>query len=62
MSDEKKFEPGNVVRLKSGGLKMTVERAGAREIYCCWFDLKGKLCKASIPQEALEKAEDDDDA
>ena len=49
---------GDVVRLKSGGPKMTVEdiREGG-DIYCCWFDdnaKKGDIFK----REILKKTED----
>lgn len=32
------FQPGNVVRLKSGGPLMTVEQVGATNISVVWFD------------------------
>ena len=33
------FEPGNIVKLKSGGPKMTVEKYHKRDVVkCIWFD------------------------
>jgi len=42
------FEPGDIVRLKSGGSRMTVERTGKDTIYeedtvwCVWTEFDGK--------------------
>lgn len=38
------YDQGDVVRLKSGGPKMTVKEEGADgTILCSWFDRNGKL-------------------
>jgi uncharacterized protein YodC (DUF2158 family) len=60
MSD---FKPGDVVRLKSGGPKMTlgnfVEMGGnPRTAYCSWFD-GGKMDTAAIFLHCLEKVEEE---
>jgi uncharacterized protein YodC (DUF2158 family) len=54
------FNTGNVVRLKSGGPKMTVENYGkygyaAHESYKCkWFDDKHKLTEGTFSEDELE--------
>jgi uncharacterized protein YodC (DUF2158 family) len=51
----KTFKPGDLVRLKSGGPKMTVQKdAGSNQWECSWFDRNGKLQKGSFVFEALE--------
>jgi uncharacterized protein YodC (DUF2158 family) len=60
MSD---FKPGDVVRLKSGGPKMTLGNFvelgdNPRTAYCCWFD-GGKMEIAEILLLCLEKIEDE---
>ena len=37
------FTPGDVVRLKSGGPKMTVLESDGEQVQCKWFDRNGKL-------------------
>jgi len=37
------FTPGDVVRLKSGGPKMTVLETKDDMVTCKWFDRNGKL-------------------
>lgn len=37
------FEVGAVVRLKSGGPRMTVSSADESRVYCTWFNEEGKL-------------------
>lgn len=37
------FAPGDIVRLKSGGPKMTVLDAKGEAVTCKWFDRNGKL-------------------
>lgn len=70
MSDELKFESGDVVRLRSGGPKMTVEvvlplRADPYErqvLECVWFlpeFLGCKLRRARFPIAVLEFAQDE---
>ena len=57
------FNPGDVVQLKSGGQKMTVDREdidpiGAmdenrvRKYLCTWFD-KSTLCTGTFPETHL---------
>lgn len=54
------FAPGTVVRLKSGGPKMTVVDHGkynynSYESYKCkWFDEKNKLTEDTFREEELE--------
>lgn len=39
MNEEKKFTPGDIVTLKTGGPLMTVERYNAHDEVCCvWFE------------------------
>ena len=55
------FNAGDVVRLKSGGPLMTVEKTGTtamlgeEAVWCVWFD-KTKKYNATILPTALEKA------
>ena len=57
---EQEFKAGNVVRLKSGGPKMTVVdygkyRYGDDMSYKCkWFDEKHKLTESTFIEEELE--------
>jgi uncharacterized protein YodC (DUF2158 family) len=57
---EEKFEPGTVVRLKSGGPKMTVVNYGkygygSKEEYKCkWFDDKNQLVESTFTENELE--------
>lgn len=57
---------GDVVKLKSGGQKMTVSeypvklidgRENPQEAKCQWFDVEGKLSKSTFDIDTLEKAE-----
>lgn len=53
------FKEGDIVTLKSGGPKMTVEvaeTAWTGHVYCSWFDDKRKLSKEQFAPEALVKA------
>lgn len=55
---ENAFKDGDIVTLKSGGPKMTVEVASAAWtglVYCSWFDDKRKLSKEQFQPEALVK-------
>lgn len=55
-----KFNPGDIVQLKSGGPKMTVtgvrkdsfDQEGKEEVHACWFS-GSKLENGSFPFEAL---------
>lgn len=55
MSDQK-FATGEIVRLKSGGPEMTVDRldalSGKDSYYCQWFAGK-KLERGSFPADSL---------
>lgn len=54
------FEKGDVVRLKTGGPRMTVQgrRVHGDDLICKWFDDDGAN-KESFAPESLEKVEDD---
>ena len=63
------FEKGDVVMLKSGGPKMTIEeyklevglnytRRSDHSVYCAWFDTDNKLQTKVFEQEALRKIEE----
>jgi uncharacterized protein YodC (DUF2158 family) len=53
------FKSGDVVKLKSGGPKMTVTSAGENYgdavVYCAWFDGVKKMT-GDFPPDALELA------
>ena len=54
---EEKFKVGDVVILKSGGPKMTVEDVEAGDtIVCQWFITGQKLEYGSFPADSLERA------
>jgi uncharacterized protein YodC (DUF2158 family) len=52
------FKPGDVVRIKSGGPKMTVAQIGQRastgddSVWCVWFE-GAKKCGDVFPPDAL---------
>ena len=49
---------GTVVRLKSGGLPMTVEYIVSNlMVKCVWFDYDNQLCREEFKIELLEKSE-----
>ena len=56
---ENEFKIGDVVKLKSGGQKMTVNAFGnqfaPKEILCAWFDEKNVHHKSGFHKDALEK-------
>ncbi|WP_311754780.1 YodC family protein [Proteus terrae] len=54
-----KFNSGDVVRLKSGGPKMTVEgNSGTGDAICSWYDeSKGEYLKQAFAEDALERYE-----
>ena len=55
---EEKFKVGDIVILKSGGPKMTVEDVEAVDtIVCQWFVAGQKLEYGSFPADSLERAE-----
>lgn len=49
------FKVGDVVRLKSGGLKMTIATIDGKDIYCKWFDKDTTLKDDYFVKEMLEK-------
>jgi uncharacterized protein YodC (DUF2158 family) len=55
------FNPGDKVKLKSGGPAMTVDGTAGSHYVCCWFD-GATLHREMLNQGALEKvAEKDQD-
>jgi uncharacterized protein YodC (DUF2158 family) len=56
------FNPGDVVRLRSGGPAMTVQSlANDREtLWCVWFDAKGEHNRQNFGPSSL-KADDSED-
>ena len=56
--EERKFQVGDTVRLKSGGQVMTVDVAETMlgRVSCVWFDGK-KPMEAEFSEGALEKCE-----
>lgn len=53
------FEIGQIVRLKSGGPKMTIKRnegnGEEEQVWACqWFDRNGKLHNDSFPEDMLD--------
>ena len=58
MAEEEKLKSGQIVRLKSGGPKMTVESyktGDARPLVkCTWFDNEMKLKYNTFHQETLD--------
>ncbi len=55
---EETFKVGDVVKLKSGGPKMTVtvvgDRLGTATVWCTWFDGTKKF-DGDFPPSALER-------
>jgi len=50
------FKPADVVRLKSGGFKMTVSETTKTHIKCIWHDSDGYLHEESFSVDLLEMA------
>jgi len=50
-----KFNAGEVVELKSGGPKMTVNWEEGGEVYCTWFDAKNTVQQKAFTADALKK-------
>ena len=48
------YTHGDIVRLKSGGPKMTVQDAKGEAVTCKWFDRNGKLHSDGFPASLLE--------
>lgn len=55
MTNQSTFQPGDVVQLKSGGPRMTVETSDETLTSCTWFDTKGELKRADFPTVIVEK-------
>lgn len=53
LSDTAEFKPGDVVRLKSGGPKMTVEFVRGNEVNCIWFGSEKDVHRITVALEAL---------
>ncbi|HVZ27732.1 MAG TPA: DUF2158 domain-containing protein [Rhizomicrobium sp.] len=54
------FKPGDIVQLKSGGSKMTVESANENAVICVWSDGKKTYRESFLPatlvaSESIEK-------
>jgi uncharacterized protein YodC (DUF2158 family) len=49
---------GDVVRLKSGGPKMTVQERYENEWLCKWFDSKNETCCEPFAEALLEVVRD----
>jgi len=50
---------GDVVRLKSGGPKMTVTGNTTKDIWCAWFTEKGEPVRVAFPEEALQPVKEE---
>ena len=44
---------GDVVKLKSGGVRMTVNDMYDGVVYCKWFDCNGNVCEHYFSIEAV---------
>jgi uncharacterized protein YodC (DUF2158 family) len=63
-SDSTEFQPGDIVQLKSGGPRMTVEHfdpGSGNEYECQWFD-GGALQSGFFPAASLVKIENNTQA
>lgn len=50
------FNPGDIVMLKSGGPRMTVEGPSGDSLVCSWFDHKTKvLSRETFLEDTLRK-------
>lgn len=49
------FNPGDLVRLKSGGPQMTIARINSTHLQCFWFNGK-KIEQYVVPVLVVEKA------
>lgn len=50
------FKKGDVVRLKSGGPRMTVAELGQSLVSCTWFDERNNPHSQAFDPEVLETA------
>lgn len=48
------FNPGDIVRLRSGGPNMMVERVVASSVLCVWFE-DGRRRKGRFTFDTIEK-------
>ena len=55
LSKESELIPGDVVRLKAGGMPMTVEYSSDGETKCIWFDKNDKCNRGGFRTNTLEK-------
>ncbi len=55
------FKKGDIVKLKSGGPKMTISGFDHNLAICVWFDDNNEHKFTRIDQEALIIADEDDD-
>lgn len=62
VSEIRKFKPGDLVRLKSGGPCMAVKHpteeliSGQERYWCCWFTPHGEVQSAIFPVEVLAES------
>ena len=49
------LQRGDLVRLRSGGLLMTVDRIEGDKVYCFWTDLNGQPSDGTFPASVLQK-------
>lgn len=56
MAEDEPLIPGDIVRLKSGGPAMMVDRVigGQRDVMCTWFD-DGRRSRGRFPRSVLDK-------
>jgi uncharacterized protein YodC (DUF2158 family) len=59
MMDIHEISAGDVVILKTGGPKMTIERIDDKtaRVSCVWFSTKETIRRDTFPPEALDKVE-----
>jgi uncharacterized protein YodC (DUF2158 family) len=51
---EHKYKVGDIVKLKSGGPKMTVESVEGGNTYLCqWFDKEDRLERGKFPENCI---------
>jgi len=53
-----KFKPGDIVRLKSGGPKMTVDSVAGHNVWATWF-VDAKREHARFHEDSLEPVKDE---
>jgi uncharacterized protein YodC (DUF2158 family) len=49
------FQPGDLVRLRSGGPAMTVDSIKGNQVDCFWTGLDGELNAESFPIDVLQR-------